>query len=277
MKTLRPFLMLIALVLMVGFACSLGGGAAPAPTQPPAQPQKQPTEPPAAAEPTNPPATDVPEAAATTAPVVSEATETAAPAVAADYYREEFEGDISNYSYFEYHEAFMNVTEDKSIKPTTKDGTLVFDLQKKNKWVYVTYDAYTYDNVKIEISADNRAKNSNNVSLICRYSEEGWYEFNIANSGLYDIFAYDAVGSVKKGYNLIANGGSTAIKQGKDVNVYTAVCDGDSLSLYINGYEVKTVTDPKFKFREGKVGFGVSSFEVTPILVKVDYLDITQP
>jgi len=30
--------------------------------------------------------------------------------------------------------------------------------------------------------------NNNNISLSVRYSDEGWYEFNIANNGLYDIF-----------------------------------------------------------------------------------------
>ncbi len=265
MKVLKPFLFIVTLVLVVGLACSFGGSDTPTePSQPEPTKESEPTQ---APDPTKEPEpTQEPEPTATEAP----------PA-ASDFYREEFEGDISNFTYFEYHEAFGNAPEDKDIIPTTDGGYLVFDLQKQNKWVYVTYDAYSYDNVRIEISADNRAKNSNNVSLICRYGDEGWYEFNIANSGLYDIFAFDATGAVRKGYNLLVNGGSTVIKQGKDINVYTVICDGDTLTLGINGYEVKTFTDKKFKFREGKVGFGVSSFDVIPILVKVDYFDISQP
>jgi len=57
-------------------------------------------------------------------------------------------------------------------------------------------------------AADNAGKNNNNVSLVCRYddTDETWYEFSIANNGLYWIYAYD------DGYNLIANGGSNLIR-----------------------------------------------------------------
>ena len=65
------------------------------------------------------------------------------------------------------------------------DGFLLFDLESPGQWVYTIYDPETYDDVKVEVSAENRGTNDNNVSLICRYDPtEGWYEFNIANSGL---------------------------------------------------------------------------------------------
>jgi S1-C subfamily serine protease len=190
-----------------------------------------------------------------------------------DYFKDEFEGDISNYTYFEWHELGTTKT-DNSVIPTTKDGYLVFNLTKANKWVYVTYNPYKYTDVRLDVKADNRGKNTNNVSLICRYSDEGWYEFNIANNGLYWIYAYiRSDGS----YNRLYNGGSNLIKQGKDVNEYTLICNGDDITVGVNGVEVKTITDTKYRLRDGKVGLGVSSFNVLPILVNIDYFQVSQP
>ena len=189
------------------------------------------------------------------------------------YYTETFDGNLDNYTYFNTGKG----DEDKmSLK--TDNGYLVFDLKGTNLWIYVTYNPYTYTDVALELVADNRGKNNNNVSLLCRYDpKEGWYEFNIANNGLYWIYAYDATGLVHKGYNQIANGGSTAIKTGRFSNTYNVSCVDDKLSLSINGKEVTSVRDTKYQLREGKVGFSVSSFDVTPILVNVDSFTISEP
>jgi hypothetical protein len=263
MKTLRPVFIFCSIILVIGLACTFG---TPTPTKEP------PTKVPPTAEPTvAEPPTQAPEptAAQIEAP---EATATDEPAAANDFYIEEFDGDISNYTYFELHELGTSKT-DNTIIPTTKNGALVFDLKKANKWVYVTYDPYTYTDVRLDIKANNRGKNNNNVSLICRYSEEGWYEFNIANNGLYWIYAYLS----NDGYQRIYNGGSNLIKQGKDVNEYTMICNGDDITVGVNGVEVKTITDTKYKLPEGKVGLGVSSFDVLPILVNVESFQISQP
>ncbi len=71
-------------------------------------------------------------------------------------------------------------------KPT--DSRLVFDFDTKQLYTYLFYEPFEYENVALEARVENRGMNDNNISLICRYSEdEGWYEFNIANSGLYNI------------------------------------------------------------------------------------------
>ena len=125
MKVLKPFLYIIILVSVVSMACSFGADAN-TPTNPPQQQQSEPTTPP---EPTQAPEpTKEPEP--TQAP---DPTATELPPAASDFYREEFEGDISNFSYFEYHEEFENAATDKDIVPTTDGGYLVFDLKKTNK------------------------------------------------------------------------------------------------------------------------------------------------
>src|SRR5258707_8013391 len=229
MKAFRPFLVIVAFLLMVGLACAFGGNS----TQEP--PKDQPT---AAEQPTDeaPPTSDDTGAATDTPEAQNSGGE--------QFFTDTFDGNMDNYSI----QNLGTGTEDK-MDVNVKDGYMVFDLKGANLWVYVTYNPSTYKDVKISVTADNRGKNNNNVSLICRQSDEGWYEFNIANNGLYNILAF--VASDKTWYN-IYNGGSTANKKGKDGKEQTASCSGNQNALTNNGVEAKKIKERKEKFRESK-------------------------
>ncbi len=148
-------------------------------------------------------------------------------------------------------------------------------VTEEKAYVYVLYDEFYYSDVIIEVYAENLGKNTNNVSLVCNYSDRfGWYEFNISNGGLYDILIYSELDG---GYFTLTSGGSKNVRTGRDANYYTAVCQGNQLALYVNGVLEKEFVDRKYNLREGQVGFGVSSFNVLPILVEVDYFAIDQP
>ena len=116
-------------------------------------------------------------------------------------------------------------------------------------------------------------KNTNNISLLCRVSDEGWYEFSVANNGLWWIWAYD---QYDDHYTSLASGGSTAVNMGKGINEFTIKCFGETLSLYINGVETHVMTEKNFAFRDGQVGIGVSSFDVLPIKVEFDWIAINE-
>jgi hypothetical protein len=251
----RMLFAFVALLLAVSLACN--GGATPtsvsAPTQPPIveppviAPSEQPQEP---------------------SPVVTEppVDQTSAP----DFYTEEFDGDISNWTYFtSKNDVSAN---DSGIEPVAENNFLVLDLTKFLN-IYVMYEPYTYTNVRLDVRVENRGTNNNNINLVCRSSEEGWYEVAIANNGLYDIYAYDAV----KGYSRLANGGSNKIKAGKEVNEYTFICNERNLILEINGFETNTYTDNQFVFREGQIGIGASSFRDVPVKVEFDWVKISEP
>jgi len=185
------------------------------------------------------------------------------------YFTEEFDGDISSWSYF-----LMSGDENK-MDLYTDNSRLVFDLQDQYQWVYVTYDEYIYSDVRIDVKAENLARNTNNVSLICNYSDRyGWYEFNISNGGLYWLYVYSEIDG---DYFTLASGGSKNVRMGRDVNTYTALCQGNRLALYINGVLEREHVDTKYNLREGLVGFSVSSFDVLPILVEIDYFSISMP
>lgn len=263
MKTLRPLFFFSSLLLIVGLACSaLGGGNTPAQPSQPEQPvQVQPTQPPA---PTAVPPTEVPP---TEAPVSQ----------AEQFFTEEFDSPLSN------DWAILTVTgSDKAnadkVTVEANNGKLVWDFESEYVYYYLFYDAHNYEDVRVDVRADNRGKNNNSISLICRYDPKvGWYEFNIANNGLYNIIYAEVTKDGTIDYQTITDGGSNNIKQGKDVNEYGISCKGEELALYINGKEVKTLSERKYSLRSGQVGMSVSSFNVLPILIEMDWFKISEP
>ena len=261
------FLLLAVMVIM---SCSLpfiGAEAdptnTPMPTNPPLPTNPPPTNPPP---PTwTPPPTYTPPAKAspTSQPKASPTSE------ASDFFTEEFDNTLNDWTLF-----FTSGYEDQA-DVYTDEGRLKFYLDGEYIWAYVVYDPYYYSDVMLTAYVENRGFNNNNVSLICRYDPDyGWYEFNIANNGLYWIYFFDEYDDA---YYEIHDGGSTSIHTGKTFNEYTIICEDDNLILYINGVETARITERKYALKEGYVGVSVSSFDVYPIDVEFEWVEISLP
>lgn len=259
---MKPMYMFVSLLFVVSLACS--GSTALPNNAGGSEPQAQPTA-------IQPQPTKRPEATSTPAP-------TSTPA-AQKFFTEEFDSVVEQWSYFVVDGFSSTITkaENPKMAVVIEDSLLTFDLKDEALWVYQLYQPYEYEDVRLDVRVNNRGVNNNNVSLICRYTETGWYEFNIANNGLYWILVAFVDSGGKVSYDLIYNGGSTAIKSGKETNEYTAICDGNELSLYINGKEARTVTDNKYSLSDGKVGVSVSSFDVLPVIVDFEWAQISEP
>jgi hypothetical protein len=226
---------------------ALDSNSIPAPT-PTGQVESQPTLPPA-----------------TSAPTPTEAQQR--------FFTEDFDAEVTSWT------TVLTSGEETLLEQRVDNGFWIFDLGGKFMFVYSLYQPETYADVRIDARAENRGDNTNNISIICRYDEdEGWYEFNMYNSGLYDIFwgRWKSSGT-QATYVPLADGGSNAIHQGKAVNDYTVICKGNTLSLFINGDETRTINENQFVLREGKVGIGVSSFDRLPIRVDFDSVKISEP
>ena len=270
MKPLRPVFFLAAFILLVGLACSaVGGGGEPTQAPPPTQSVQvvNPTSPPP---PTQAPPTEPspPTEAAATEPPVPQSQQ---------FFTEEFDNPLSG----DWDVLTVTGT-DKSdpdkVTVEAENGNLVWNFDSEYVYYYLFYNAFDYEDVQLDIRADNRGRNSNSISLICRYDPDiGWYEFNIANSGVYDISYAEVTESGEISYKTIANGGSLAIKQGKEVNEYSITCKGTELALKINGKEVKTLTEKQYGLRSGQVGVSVSAFDVLPIIIEMDWVKISEP
>jgi hypothetical protein len=251
--------------MIVGLACSFFSGETPEapPTDQPISIDEPTSEP--ISEPTDTPVTEAP-------------TEPPAPE-SQQFFTEEFDTPLSSDWTTRIDFAHPNITESDKVTVETEDGRLVWDFGNKYVYYYLFYGAYEYENVALEVHADNRGKNKNSVSLICHYDPEiGWYEFNIANSGLYDISFVRILDNGRAEYNRVANGGSTHIKAGLAVNEYYVKCQGNDLTLKINGYDVVDIQDKKYgELNRGQVGLSVSSFDVLPIVVEMDWIKVSEP
>jgi S1-C subfamily serine protease len=186
------------------------------------------------------------------------------------FFTEEFEDGFvaDNWNYFTLGDG-----SDTNLVIQQENDHMLFDLGDKNLYVYYMYNPYTYEDVTVRLNAENRGRNNNNVSLVCRMNDDGteWYEFSVESGGVWYLYAVDGK------YNVIDNGGTNALKQGKEVNEYQMTCKGDQITLYVNGSQIKSIRDSTYGFSEGRVGFNISSLNVLPITVEVNWFDIAQP
>jgi hypothetical protein len=250
MKNFRPLILFAIFVLVVGLACSaLSGGGGDTPSQP-QQPQQ--------VEPQAPAPTDEPAPAPTEAPVQSK------------YFTEEFDQDPG----WDY---FLTAGDKDKITVTFEDSLAKFDLENTDIYAYYMYEAQEYDDVRIDIRAENRGKNNNNVSLICRATDKGWYEFSTEGGGLWYLYAVTINEKKEPVYKRIDKGGASSLNQGKEVNEYGMKCEGNEITLIVNDKELKKVTEKNFSFGSGYVGFNISSLNVTPIILEVDWFKVSEP
>lgn len=152
------------------------------------------------------------------------------------------------------------------------DGQFIFDIQSENTFAYTIYEAETYANVSLTANVENQGHEDNYFTLVCRYTADGWYEFNVASDGFWAIFAYE---ESTGGFISLADGTSEAINLGLASNELTAVCQADQLSLYINGELISTVADDLYA--DGFIGISVASFGNLPVRVAFDSLEVSQP
>ncbi|MBI3153572.1 MAG: DUF1080 domain-containing protein [Chloroflexi bacterium] len=256
MKRISPLFLFISLLVIVGLACSVSGGGEA--TAPPAQ--EQPAElPQATAVPTEVPPTVAP--SPTLVP-------TEPPNL--QFFKEEFDQD-PKWKYFLTH------GDEDEAEVTFEDGLMVFNLTDTGIYAYYLYEGFEYDDVRLDIRAENRGKNNNNVSLVCRHTDEGWYEFSTEGGGIWYLLAGHIGGNGNVNYDTLVSGGALSLKQGKEVNEYRMICQGNEIRLYINDVEVKTLKENKYSFRKGKVGFNISSLNVYPIILEVDWFEISEP
>ena len=132
-------------------------------------------------------------------------------------------------------------------------------IETEDTYVYmVQEDLYYYEGeavyVETTISANEGAYN-NNLGVICRVSEEGWYEFLIRSNGYWDFYIYES----GEGYTVLDTGGSWNIKMKHEENTVGMLCDGDKFTVYINGVETKVVRNNTLL--EGSVGLNVGTLE----------------
>jgi len=153
-----------------------------------------------------------------------------------------------------------------------QDGELILNINTIDTYVYFVYEDFHYDDVRIDVEVRNDGDYVNWITLVCRWSDLGWYEFNVGSDGFYEIYRYD---DPTNNFVSLYDGGSTYINTGLDTNIFTAICQGDTLSLLINGHEARTITDNRLS--SGSAGFSGSSLATSNVDVGFGWVEFSRP
>lgn len=228
--------------------------------------------------PSAPQATDIP-TVTVAAPTPTQPAPATLPATAAqsgEFYTEEFDRGV-----FDWSQKMIKGI-DKQVNSFPSNGSLVIQLasyQKEEPYILFVNKDFTYKSVQVEAKVTNNGINDNGAVLACQIGENGWYAFEISNGGTYSIKAFDTTGRFKDGYKQIKNGGSLAIHNGKVTNTYRAVCDGNDLTLIVNGESVASVDATKFNISlpEGYIGIGADSPSKAAVEIQFDSVKVSEP
>jgi len=155
-------------------------------------------------------------------------------------------------------------------------GYLVFDLPAPNQWAYAIYEGQSYDDVRLDALVESGADATAASGLICRYNPGlGWYEFNIYPDGTYALLFGQWLTDGVARYIPLALDESEAITPG--LNEIGLVCEGDVLTPYINGIQIRKRQEKIHVLAEGRVGIAAASFEMAPLRISYDWVRVGTP
>ncbi|MCD6576765.1 MAG: hypothetical protein J7K66_01970 [Anaerolineaceae bacterium] len=163
---------------------------------------------------------------------------------------------------------------DESAVSFFEDG-LIMIVSKPNLDI-ITTNKTPYKDVLIKTTGQKRlGTNDNAYGIVCRYLDsKNYYGFLISSDGYYGI-----VKVVEGEYKLLSSENmefDESIRQGKGKNNITAKCEGNTLTLSINGIKKTSVIDNDLV--TGKTGLITGSFsEAEETAVLFDNFIVTAP
>ncbi|MBK7318619.1 MAG: hypothetical protein IPO36_00845 [Anaerolineales bacterium] len=183
------------------------------------------------------------------------------------YFSEEYSTDMSAWSSFQ--------TGGK-LSPTLEivDDRLRIDLFSPNTWYYAIHNSHEYQDVFV--SAKYSGTPSGSAGLICRYSENGWFEYNINSDGSYSVLLGQWIGEGIATYTPIINSTVEYITPGMDYEI-GLTCQGTVLLLHVNGKMYRKIDVARYELTSGKVGISAASFEEAPAILMFDWFKVNQP
>lgn len=177
----------------------------------------------------------------------------------------------TEYDDVEYWYTFA-VPDSDNYEASYENSVVYLQVDDTDTTVYMLLDADLPADVRVDAGVETVAgPNRNNISLICRASDEGWYEFSMNSGGYWFIWKYD-----NGQYTELKRGASNAINLQKRANEITATCIGTELTFFVNLTEMGSATDNRFK-GSGQVGISVSTFDIPGAGVEFDWFVASLP
>ena len=187
------------------------------------------------------------------------------------YFTEEFDGALPDWAILQ-----SNQMTPPGVR--VEDGALTFDLGLPFQWVYAVFGSQEYTDVRVDGLVQSRGTGPEALGLICRYSEaNGWYEFNVSSDGTYSVLFGQWLAEGVATYTPIASDYSEYLQQGGAQNEVGLACQGDILSLYLNGKLFRNLDVSRFGLAEGRLGLTAASFENIPVTAAFEWVRVSQP
>ena len=157
-----------------------------------------------------------------------------------------------------------------------EDGVYFFNLRASN-WLAWAHPGQHFGDVSVEVDARVAlGTQDGHYGVLCRYQDvDSFYYLAVSADGYYAIFRR-AEGDMSiltgDGSGMLS---SPYIRTGTQVNRVLGVCDGEELSLYVNGQWLATVVDDAYA--QGDVGLGASSGPEGDTRIVFDNFVVTAP
>lgn len=161
-----------------------------------------------------------------------------------------------------------------------KDGTLKFNLQDKETYMYSFFQKPTTPNVVMETNVIPTGNVYYGIALVCRAKPDlsEWYEFRVNGTLEYSVYYFNRARrdvDEKNPYIELDHGITDATRPLKK-NFIRATCNGPNLILEINEVEVSNINDVTLT-EGGLVGLGAMSSEILPAVLNFEYLLVRRP
>ncbi len=157
------------------------------------------------------------------------------------------------------------------------EGEYFIELYEPS-WFAWSYSGAQVDDVSVEVGAYlSSGAQDGHFGVLCRYvDEDNFYYFAISADGYYGIFRRENGGELSA---ITGDGAgmlhSSAIRTGGQTNNIQAVCQGNDLSLYVNGELLEAVSDDAHS--QGDVGLGAGSGPGGGARILFDDFDVARP
>ncbi|MFZ5909038.1 MAG: hypothetical protein ACOYYU_03375 [Chloroflexota bacterium] len=152
------------------------------------------------------------------------------------------------------------------------------DATEYTYWANPSQEALPAD-VRVEVDATKAGgPDANDFGVICRYREEestaDFYQFVVTSDGYAGIVLVIANDQTVLSQDALLQP-YDVINQGEASNHITAECIGSTLTLYVNGVQVDSVTDTTLT--SGDVGLIAGSYDESGVDIRFDNFVVTRP
>jgi len=131
-----------------------------------------------------------------------------------------------------------------------------------------------FADVRMEVDAGKLGgPDEDRIGLVCRFTGDDYYFFLISSDGYYGAGIYTDGQAVLLGQSEMQ--ANSIIKKGLAVNHLRADCAGDTLTFYVNGFQVVSVQDAKLK--SGDIGLLAGTFTQPGVDVIFDNFVVLKP